>query len=386
MGVLTLTNLIPTIYAAMDTVSREQAGFVRAVAMDSNATRAALGQAVLSPVVGAMAAEDLVASNVAADTPNQTIGNVSISISKSRSVPFGVTGEETQGLNTAGTLANVNRDRIAQAMRTLTNEIELDLANLFVGASRAIGTAAGTPFGTAGNLSDFAAARRMMSDNGAPSGELRMVMGATNVERIRGLQSGLFRVNEAGTDELLREGNIGRVQGFALGESAQVRTAVAIGAGTSYTSSSAAFTVGQVDIPVITGSGAIIAGDIITFANDPNQYVVRTGITAASQTLVLQQPGLRVAQGVATRVITSIAATTRSMFFHRGAIQLLMRAPAMPEGGDMAEDVMSMVDPFSGLIFEFAIYRGKRQIRYEVNAAWGVAVVQPRHLGLLIGA
>jgi len=386
MGALTLTNLIPTIYAAMDTVSREQAGFVRAVAMDSNATRAALGQAVLSPVVGAMAAEDLVASNVAADTPAQTIGNVSITISKSRSVPFGVTGEETQGLNTAGTLASINRDRIAQAMRTLTNEIELDLANLFVGASRAIGTAAGTPFGTAGNLSDFAAARRMMADNGAPSGELRMVMGASNVERIRGVQSGLFRVNEAGTDELLREGNIGRVQGFALGESAQVRTAVPIGTSNgNFTSTAVALTVGQTSVPLITGTGTILAGDIITFANDPNQYVVATGISGPG-TVVLASPGIRVAQGAATRAVATIAATTRSMFFHRGAIQLLMRAPAMPEGGDMAEDVMSMVDPFSGLTFEFAIYRGKRQIRYEVNAAWGAAVVQPRHLGLLIGA
>jgi len=385
MGALTLTSLIPTIYAAMDVVSREQAGLIRAVAMDSSAERAALGQSVLSPVVGAMVSENLVASNVAADTPTQTIANVSISISKAKSVPFGITGEENRGLNIAGTTANINRDRIAQAMRTLTNEIELDLANLFVGASRAIGTAAGTPFGTAGNLSDFAAARRILTDNGAPAGELKMVIGATNMERIRGLQSGLFRVNESGTDELLREGNIGRVQGFALGESAQIRTAVAVGTGASYVSSVEALTVGQVDIPIITGTGTVLAGDIITFDNDPNQYVVRVGVAAAG-TISIASPGLRVAQASASRAMTILAATTRSMFFHRGAIQLAIRAPAMPDEGDMADDVMTMVDPFSGLTFEFVIYKGKRQIRYEVNAAWGVAVVQPRHLGLLIGA
>jgi hypothetical protein len=65
---------------------------------------------------------------------------------------------------------------------------------------------------------------------------------------------------------------------------------------------------------------------------------------------------------------------------------LAARAPAMPDGGDMADDVLNITDPVSGITFEFCVYRQKRQIRWEVNLAWGVAVVQPRHIGLLIGA
>lgn len=385
MAALTLTGLIPTIYEAMDVVSREQAGLVRAVSMDSNATRAAVGQVVMSPVVGAMPAENLAPSNVPADTPAQTIGNVQITISKARSVPFGITGEENRSLNNAGTTGTINRDRIAQAMRTLTNEIETDLAGLFTGASRALGTAGGTPFGTAGNLSDFAGARRILVDNGAPTGSLKMVLSPANVERIRGVQAGLFRVNEAGSDELLRTGNLGVVQGFELGESRQIRTGVAVGTGASYTSSVAALTVGQTSIPIITGTGTVLAGDIVTLAGDTNQYLVATGV-AAPGTIVLAEPGLQVAQASAARALTIVAATSRSMFFHKGAIQLAIRAPAMPDGGDMADDVMVLQDPFSGITFEFVIYKGKRQIRYEVNAAWGLVVAQPRHLGLLIGA
>ena len=383
MAALTLTGLVPTIYEAMDVVSREQAGLVRAVAMDSNAARAAVGQAVLSPVVGAMVSENLVASNVPADTPAQTISNVQITISKAKSVPFGITGEENRGLNIAGTTGTINRDRIAQAMRTLTNEIETDIAALAGGASRAYGTAAGTPFATAGDLSDFAAARRILADNGAPAGELKMVLSASNVERIRGKQSSLFKVNEAGSDEMLRTGNIGVVQGFALGESAQIKPASAVGTGAAYTSSAAAFTVGQTAIPIITGTGTVLAGDIVTFAGDTNQYIVAVGV-AAPGTITLVEPGIRVAQGATAKAMTIVAATTRSMFFHRGAIQLAIRAPAMPDGGDMADDVMTLQDPASGITYEFVIYKGKRQIRYEVNAAWGVAVVQPRHVGLLI--
>jgi hypothetical protein len=385
MGTLTLTSLIPTIYEALDTVSREQTGFIRNVTIDSGATRAAVGQSVLSPVVGPMAAENLTVGNVPADTPNQTITNVSMTINKSRSVPFGITGEENRGLNNAGNTATINRDRITQAIRTLANEVEQDLGALHVSACRAFGTAAGTPFGTAGNLADFAAARRIMEENGAPLSDLKMVLGSTSIERLRGVQNTLFRVNEAGSDELLRTGVVGTVQGFGVAWSPGVRTAVTIGTGASYTTSSATLTVGQTIIPVITGTGTFLAGDIITITGDTNQYVVASALGAPGN-LVIQEPGIRVAQGASAKNITFIAATTRNMFFHKGALQLAARAPAMPDGGDMADDVMMITDPVSGISYEFCVYKGKRQIRWEVNLAWGVAAVQPRHIGLLIGA
>lgn len=386
MGALTLTSLIPTIYTAMDTVSREQAGFIRAVGRDSGAERAALNETIMSPVVGAMAAENLNVGAYAADTPAQSIGNVSMTISKSRSVPFGITGEENRGLNNAGTLGTINRDRIAQAIRTLTNEVEADLAALHVGASRAYGTATGTPFGTAADLTDFAAAKRVMEENGAPGQDLHMVLDSASVMRLRGKQSTLFKVNEAGSDELLRTGAMGRVMDFDLHYSPAVKQAVTVGT-VAATVDATGYAVGSTSFGLSAAASALLAGDIITFAGDTNQYVVKTAITSASGgTLVIQEPGIKVAMSAATKAITVVAATTRNMFFYRGAIQLATRAPAMPDGGDSADDVMIVTDPVSGIAYEFALYRQKRQVRYEVNLAWGAAVVQPRHLGLLIGA
>ena len=390
MGALTLTSLLPTIYEAMDVVSRELVGFIPAVARDSSAERAALNQTVMSPVVGAMTAEDINVGAYPADTPAQTIGNVSMSITKARSVPFGVTGEENRGLNTAGTMGTINRDRMAQAIRTLTNEVETDLAALHIYASRAYGTYNSTPFGTAADLSDFAQARKILDDNGSPQSDMHMVLGSTAVANIRGKQSGLFKINEAGTDQLLRFGVLGDVGGFALHNSAQVKTAVTAGTNNgSASTNNAGYAVGATTLTLASaGTGTIIAGDIITIAGDTNKYLVVTGDADVSGggSIVIAEPGLRVAIAASNTVITTIAATTRNMFFHRSAIQLATRAPAMPDGGDSADDVMIVTDPVSGIAFEFCVYKQKRQVRYEVNLAWGVKMVAPRHCGILIGA
>lgn len=387
MSAQTLTGLIPTIYEALDVVSRELVGFIPAVARDVSAERAAVNQTIRSPVVGALAAEDLAAAAYAADVPANTVSYVDMTISKARSVPFGITGEESKSVSQS--LATINRDRIAQAIRTLTNEVETDLAALHLYASRAYGTYNSTPFGTAADLSDFANARKILDDNGAPQSDLHMVLGSTAVANIRGKQSGLFKVNEAGTDQLLRFGVLGDVQGFALHNSAQVKTAVTAGTNASGTTNTAGYAVGSTTITLASaGTGTIIAGDIITFANDTNKYVVVSGDADVSNggTITIAEPGLRQALPASAVTITTIAATTRNMFFHRGAIQLATRAPAMPDGGDSADDVMVVTDPVSGIAYEFVVYRQKRQVRFECNLAWGVKVVAPRHLGLLIGA
>lgn len=390
MGTLTLTNLIGPIYEAMDVVSREQVGFIPAVSRDSQADRAAVGQYVISPVVGAMQAEDLTPAPYAADTPNQTINNVQMTISKARSVPFGVTGEETVGLRNSGTLDRINRDRIAQALRTLTNEVEADLAALHVNASRAYGTAGTTPFGTASDLSDFAQARKILDDNGAPQTDMHMVLGTSAVANIRGKQSSLFKVNEAGSDTMLRTGSISAdpIDGFFLHTSGQVKKGVTSGTAASATTNTAGYAVGSTTITLASaGTGTFIAGDVITFAGDANKYVVVSGDTDVSNggTITIAEPGLMQAIPASATAITVAAASTRNMFFQRSAIQLATRAPAMPDGGDSADDVMVLTDPVSGIAYEFCIYRQKRQVRYEVNLAWGVKMIAPRHCGVLLG-
>jgi hypothetical protein len=76
---------------------------------------------------------------------------------------------------------------------------------------------------------------------------------------------------------------------------------------------------------------------------------------------------------------------TANIGLHKSAIHLITRAPALPTGGDMADDVMEITDPISGLAFQIAVYRQYRQVRYEVGLAWGVGNAKSEFITTLMG-
>jgi hypothetical protein len=383
LGVNTITNLIPLLYEALDVVSREMVGFIPAVSRDSGVARAALNQTVNIYIAPPITGGNITPGVTAPNDGDAVLGNTTMTISKSRYWPVRWNGEEQRAVTQTGLQQNVVRDQFAQAMRAAVNEVEADLAALYVAASRSYGTAGTAPFGTASDLSDFAETLHILDDNGAPVSDRQIVLGGAAIAKLRGKQSVLFKVNEAGTADLLRNGILGRVESYDIHNSGQVLT-VAKGTGAAYTTTAAGFAVGVTTIPLITGTGTILAGDSVTFAGDTNQYVVTTGI-AAPGSIVIAEPGLRQAIPASATAVTLINGGTRNMAFSRSAIQLATRLPALPDGGDMADDRMTLTDPVSGLSFELAVYRQYRQLRYEICLAWGVKIVAPRHTCILLG-
>lgn len=381
----TLTGLIPTIYNALDVVSRELVGMIPAVTMDATFERAAVGQTVKSPVAPASLATDITPAVTPPNDGDQNIGSVDMTITKSRRVPIRWNGEEKRGLDNNGASYNVIlRDQFSQAMRTLTNEIESDLAGLYTRASRAHGTPGTALFGT--NLADTAQVLKILKDNGAPNADMELVIDTMAGAQMRTLLQ-LTKANEANDDSLLRRGVLLDVHGFRIRESGQIKTHIA-GTTTNATTNAAGYAVGSnvITLAAVAGGGSIVVGDVITFAGDSNKYLVAVGDadTTDGGTITLAEPGLRKAIPAAATAITVTAASSRSMAFHRGAIALATRAPALPEQGDSAVDRMLVTDPTSGITFEVSMYAQYRQMQYEVAIAWGQQVIAPRHVGLLI--
>lgn len=375
----TLTGLIPTIYTALDTVSREQVGFIPAVSRSSKADAAAKGQSVTAPVAGIAKTVDIDPGPTAPDDGDQDIGNVNVTITKSKMAPVKWNGEEQLALGPAGTYNTILADQFSQAFRAVAGEVDADLAALYYGSSRAVGTPGKPPFGTANDLSDAALARQVLSDNGAPKSELQMVLGSSAIASMRGKQSVLFKANEAGTDKLLREGTIGRLEGFDIHESFNVRRVKPTSASGYLVNGSKHE--GDVIIPVDTGKGVVSIGSVVKFAGDENNYVVAA---SSASTVTLSAPGLRQDLDDNTEM-TVLGGFAANMAFDRKAFVLASRTPAMPKGGDIADDVMSVTDPVSGITYQVALYRQYRQVRYEIGLAWGVASIKPAHAVLLMG-
>ena len=377
-----LTNLAADIYVAADVVGRELTGFIPAATINANGSeRVAKGDTVRAAFTRAASVVDVSEAMTIPEGTDQTVDNKTLSISNSRAVQIPYTGEDIRHLNNGVGFETVYGDQIAQAMRALVNEMEYDMAvEAYKNASRAFGTAGTTPFGS--NFSEVAEIRQILVDNGMPAndGQASLVLNTvagTNLRQLAQLQ----KVNEAGGSDLLRQGTLLELQGLALRESAQVQAHTA-GTGSSYLLNDASSAVGDTSIAADGGSGTILAGDVVTFNGDTRKYVVNTALSGGS--FAIGNPGLRtaLADNAAITVGDSYAA---NVAFHRRALEIAMRAPAVPEGGDAADDAMTVQDPFSGLVFEIRVYRGYRKTMIEVAASWGVKAWKSDFIATLVG-
>ena len=384
----TLTGLIQTIYQARNVVSRERIGFAGAVTKNSSAEMAALDETIRISIADAVTSE---ANNTPAvappDTGDVTGAYVDMTISKSYHIPVRFNGEEVRGLKNTGNYEDFVSQRFQQAFRRLDNLIETDLASTYKYASRAVGTAGTTPFNTAGTVSDFANVARILDDNGCPPDGWRLVLSNAAVQNLRGKQSNFFKANEAGTDEMLRDGIINRAFGFDIGQSGQVAAHTA-GTTTDATLDSTDYAVGSKSLTLAaTGSGTILEGDMVNIAGQNNGiwYGVRSGDGAVGGggTVVLNDPGLRIAQTTNTSVIAPSASYSANLAFHPTAIQLITRVPAM--GDDLAVSTQMVYDEVSGITYEIAEYAGFGQTTFHVRLAWGWKAIKSEHIAVLFG-
>ena len=377
----TLTALEPILFSVAQEVSAEPFGAVDAINTNFDSKGVAIGDAVKVPVAPTRAASDFVPGVAAAQGADATASEVTVEISKSRKTTMYLTGEQIRSLDNGATSAEWIRQMVAQMMRTLRNEAEVDCVNAIkVGASRATGTAGTNPFASA--LTPLADVRKILRDNGAPMADLQFVGDTLSEANL--LKLGVvLDAGIAGSDEERRSGILRRQYGFNMRTSAGIELH-AKGAGASYVINGAT-AVGATTLALDGGTvntTGIKAGDVVTFAADTaNKYVVNTGLTAVAGNITIGRPGGRIIFPD-NNAMTIGDNYTPNLAFERSAIVGVMRPPVMPANPTISQTLISDAQGMTYLLLDIAQY-GQRT--WELHLAWGFKAVQPEHIATLLG-
>jgi hypothetical protein len=376
----TLTGLIQYIYDTVDNVSNEPSGLINAVSISGKAEQAALNQDITYPITAVGTERDITPAATPPAFVDETVAAGTMKLTKAKSVPFYWTGDDEARLGMEAK-NGIQDNKIAQAIRRLRNLIEIDLAALQLYTSRAYAAHATTPAALfASNLGEVAQARKILVDNGAPSNDIQMVLDTVAGASVRTLV-GLGSFQGA---SMLNTGELIDIYGVKLRESAGIVTTTAVGNNTGPYVINGAHAAGATDITLKTGTGTILAGDVVTFGtNTKDKYVVQVGLAAAGD-ITINAPGLQTALEDGDAIVV-VGTCTRNMIFARSAIHLLARLPKQPSGGDAATDELIVQDPVTGLPFRFAQYKGYHANQFEVGIAWGVKNAVPEHTALLLG-
>lgn len=378
----TLTGLIPILYSSAAKVAREAVGFVKAVDTRFDSRGAGQDQTVRVPIAPVQAVGDYAPGAYAPSGTDRTGAYADVTINKNRYSSFHLTGEQDAALMSGGNdiAGTMFAQSVQQAMRAVVNEIETGIGALEVEASAAYGTAGTAPF--ASDLTALAQVRKMLIDRGTGMDDLQLVIDTAAGANLRS-KTVLGKANELGTDSALRSGALVNLMGVNIHESAGVNTHTA-GTGSGYkVNNVSGYAVGSTTIAADTGTGTILAGDVIenvTSSVDSTKYTVKTALSAGS--LVLQKPGL-VKAWANDNDLTVSATHAANLAFHRNAIILVTRPPII-EANALLQTTLA-TDEVSGLTFMIVRALQDGQTTYRVHLAYGFKVLYPEYIVKLLG-
>lgn len=371
------TALQPVLYSAAQEVSNEPFGVISAINANFDDKRVAFGDTVKVPVAPVRTPTDFTPAATPPQGDDATASSVDVAITASKKVSWYMTGEQLRSLENGGNDTEWVRQLVAQGMRALRNMAEASACQAIkVGASRAVGTAGTNPF--ASDINIIADVRKVLFDNGAPMADLQLCIDSSAGVAARKLGI-VQQAYQAGSEEERRSGDLLRQFGFQIRESAGITTHTK-GTGTSYVTSGAT-AAGVRDIALVTGSGTVVSGDVVTFAADTaNKYVVGTGV-AAPGTISLNRPGARVTipTGNALTVGNNY---TPNLAFERSAVVGIMRPPVMPSNATIQQTLISDRFGMTYLLLQIEQYG---QTSWELHLAYGFKVVQSEHVALVLG-
>lgn len=238
----------------------------------------------------------------------------------------------------------------------------------------------GTPATTPDELADIAAAARVLNDLKAPLSRRTAIWNAAANEKFTTIPA-IVNAEKSGSTAALREGSIGRVQGFNNFMSQNIPTHTAGGAAAATTplaTGSAGAT--TIAIAATAMTGKLLKGDLLDIAG--NQYVVTADTENAAANAIASVPIYPALKATASSAAVTFYAThVNNLAFHEKAAALVIRPLQLPS------DKQAYIVTFEGLALRVTIgYDMKyKKDTCSMDLLFGVKMLQPelcvRYLG-----
>lgn len=264
------------------------------------------------------------------DVQTVTEGSTTVKLDKHLDVSFEITSKEL-----TLSIDEFNERVLTPAMQPFAQKIDEYLAGLYVDIPYYAGTAGTTPSAAA----DIANCGKVLNINKAPMTNRNIVLDPVAQASLIVLDS-FMEVDKAGTNEALRNANLGRLLGFDtyMDQNIKTHTKGTLSAGEGKVLVKGAVAAGktQAVFDSTTLTGTLKKGDI--FLVGGKSYVVIEDAEAADNEIAVKfYPATTGFNDNAE--VTIIANHTANLAFHKNAFALVTRPLALPMGTDKAEYV-----------------------------------------------
>lgn len=370
-------NVLPQLVARSLMALREQALVTRFINRDFDNLPQQQGDTISVTLPTPKTVSDVTPSATPIVGQDSTPSKVSITLNQWKKVNMVITDKEV-GMITNGIIPS----ELSEMVKALANFVNSWFYGLYPKFYGLVGTP-GTIAFNAGTTADAIAARKLLNKQLAPF-DPRVIILDVEAEAKALAVDAIVRADARGNGNALATGQIARTMGFdwymdqliprhvstALsGGAATVNGAHAIGAGSTDNGRT-----GTVSIAKATATSPLVAGDILTFAGDTQQYTVLAGVTlAVGNTTVSISPALRSAKS-GGEAVTLAASHTVNLAMHRDAIMFASRPLTTLQGEG---NFVSIPDPQTGLVLRGELVRQHKQTVFELDILFGGEVVRP---------
>lgn len=369
----TYDDIIPKILSRGLSILRGVTILPRIVNRDYDGAAAEQGDTINVPIPPTITTVPVTASATPLEAADITYATTPVQLSYHEEAPFKMGDKERTEV-----MAGAESMAVRSAAVSLGNRINSTiLTAMDQGAGAATGTAGTNPFASLDLAED---PMTLLDEHLIGAEERRVVMSPrakANLLALPGFTSRDF-VNDMSA---MQNGTFsGQEQLGASWWSTQTVPTHTAGTGTSY-QTVGAHAVGDTVIEADTGSGTILAGDVVTFAADSdNKYVVTSALSGGAFTI--GGPGLKAAI-TDNNAITVIGDHRANFAFQREAVVAAFRPFQASAAGVVAMD--QMMDDETGITLRVEVTRQRKQDLWSLDAMWGTKVIRPEGVIKILG-